>query len=45
MQMEMFGMAEHRETCTDCGTRYNAVANADCPYCDFPNFPETMRSN
>ena len=34
-------MRKPGETCTECGTRYNAAANEDCPYCDFPNFSET----
>ena len=33
-------MNRHGETCTECGTRYNAAANEECPYCDFPAFPD-----
>lgn len=38
-------MDRHGETCTECGTRYNAVANEDCPYCDFPNMPDQDSSS
>jgi ribosomal protein L37E len=33
-------MNKRGETCPDCGTRYNVVANDECPYCDFPDLPE-----
>jgi len=39
-RQEMATMDRHTE-CADCRTRYNAIDNDDCPYCDFPNFPNT----
>jgi len=40
LKLQLFDMDTRDETCPDCGTRYNAVANEDCPYCDFPDLPE-----
>jgi ribosomal protein L37E len=38
-------MPGHTEKCAECGTRYNAMANNDCPYCEFPDFQRTNSSD